>query len=135
MQRTISILKYLLLGFLALVIVWQLFLIAQYGHFGGSETLLLLVPLFFIMVLFPSRKFIWLIALAVSVFGMVDIYYLGSYSATPPKMMFTLPLVFYFKEIHWLKRLLEIIPALFYPAAFIILLLPGVRRKYFTYEK
>jgi len=81
------------------------------------------------------RKLIWLVALAVSVMGIVDTYYWGSYSATPPKMMFTYPLISYFKEIHWLKRLLEIIPTLFYPVAFIILMLPSVRRKYFTHKE
>ncbi|RAJ83654.1 hypothetical protein CLV59_103625 [Chitinophaga dinghuensis] len=135
MQKTISILKYTLLIFLIVITCYQLILNIEYGHWGDEGLLSVLVPVYFIITLLLSKKFIWLVALLIAIYGIVDIYYYGSYSSMPPRMSFTQPLVEYFNNVHWLTRLLSIIPALFYPAALIFLLLPVVRNKYLRHEK
>jgi hypothetical protein len=90
-----------------------------------------LIPLCFIIILLYRYWFTWGIGIAITVYGIIDVFYWGSFSATSPKMEFTQPLSEFTKNIHWLNKLLQMLPELFYLIAFIILLLPVTRRRYF----
>lgn len=81
-----------------------------------------------------NRHLTCCLAIGLAVLG-IDMYYWGTYSATLPKMEFTQSLAEATKNIYWLKRVLQIFPALFYPIALVSLMLPVIRRKYFIPEK
>lgn len=135
MNKILKILKYLLIALLGLIVIFQFVLIVKKGDLSRVDLLSVLIPLCFIIVILYRHWFTWIIAIAITAYGIIDVFYWGSFSATFPKMEFTQPLSEFTKDIHWLTRLLQMLPSLFYLIALVILLLPVIRRKYFNHAK
>lgn len=130
MNKALHISKYLLIFLLGFIAIVQFILIIQNRAWDKVNLLGVLIPLFFVLAIVLQSRITWFLAVGIAIYGIVDVFYWGSYSATFPKMEFTQSLSEII-NIHWLKRCLKTFTALFYPIVLFILLLPSVRRKYF----
>jgi hypothetical protein len=131
MNKILKILKYLLIVFLSFIAVFQFWFIIKNEYWNRSDLISALVPLCFVIVILYRHWFTWVMGIAIIVYGILDVIYWGSFSATIAPMQFTESLSEFTKSIHWLATLLQMFPGLFYLIALVILLLPVIRRKYF----
>lgn len=125
-----KILKFIVVIILTLIGGLSLYFILRSSERNSSLWYTFLVPAFFITTFFIKRKATWILAIIVALWGIVDVFYFGSYSATVPAMQFT-QLITVNTCPYWLQRTLNVFSTLFYPATLIVLLLPAIRKKYF----
>jgi hypothetical protein len=133
MNKKIKILKYILIFFLGFITVFQFTFIVKNEDWSRAVLIPALIPCCFIIVMLYRHWITWLIAIGISIYGIIDIYYFGTFSATFPTMEFTQSLAEFTKTTRWLTKLVLVFPTLLYLATLIVLVLPKTRRKYLNH--
>lgn len=94
-MKIIKLILYLFLGFISFI---QVLLIIENGDYGFTfaGVLRVLIPLFLIVILNLKGKAGWILCIAVSLFGLFNIYYRSSIRSDFGIMVITEPLFFYY---------------------------------------
>ncbi|SFF11458.1 hypothetical protein SAMN05518672_1183 [Chitinophaga sp. CF118] len=135
MNKTLIVLKYILIGFLSFIVAFQFTFIIKNEYWDRSVLIPALIPFCFIIIILYKHWITWLIAIGISIYGIMDIFYWGTISATFPPMEFTRSLAEFIKTTRWISRLVSAFPTLLYLTTLIVLALPITRRKYFKHAK